>query len=73
MQMASEVELHLRGDLPKLKPGDLRRLLARVETALRRGGYPTLPDVKLAICPPLPPTVAEPSPVAPGNSLPVQV
>ena len=30
------VELHLRDDLPKLKPAELRRLLERLEVVLRR-------------------------------------
>ena len=35
--VAPGVELHLRGALPKPKPEELRRLVARVERALRRG------------------------------------
>jgi len=30
------VEMHLRDDLPKLKPAELRRLLERLEVVLRR-------------------------------------
>ena len=30
------VELHLRDDLPKLKPAELRRLMERLEVVLRR-------------------------------------
>ena len=29
------VELHLRGDLPKPKPGEVEALLVKLETALR--------------------------------------
>ena len=37
MPVAPGIELHLREDLPKLKPGELQKLLAALETALRRG------------------------------------
>ncbi len=30
------VELHLRGDLPKPRPAELKKLLAHLETALRK-------------------------------------
>jgi hypothetical protein len=30
------VELHLRGDLPKLKPAEVKKLLVLLEAALRK-------------------------------------
>jgi hypothetical protein len=36
VQVAPGVELHLRGDLPKPKPAELKKLMGRLETALRR-------------------------------------
>ena len=36
VQVAPGVELHLRGDLPKPKPAELKKLVGRLETALRR-------------------------------------
>ena len=31
------VELHLRGDLPKARPGEMKELLGKLEMALRKG------------------------------------
>jgi hypothetical protein len=36
VRVTSGVELHLRDDLPKLKPAELRRLMERLEVVLRR-------------------------------------
>ena len=37
VQVAPGVELHLRGDRKRLTPAELKQLLKRLETALRRG------------------------------------
>ena len=34
--VATGIELHLRGDLPKLKPAEVKRLLVLLEAALRK-------------------------------------
>ena len=34
--IAPGIELHLRGDLPKPKPAELKQIIARLETALRK-------------------------------------
>ena len=36
--VAPGVELHLRGDLPKLRPGEVEELLSKLELVLRRWG-----------------------------------
>jgi DNA-binding transcriptional MerR regulator len=36
VQVAPGIELHLRGDLPKPKPAELKKLVERLERALRR-------------------------------------
>jgi hypothetical protein len=36
VRVAPGVELHLRGDLPKPKPAELKQLIERLERALRR-------------------------------------
>ncbi len=36
VQVSPGVELHLRGDLPKPRPAELKKLVERLERALRR-------------------------------------
>ncbi|MFT4548482.1 MAG: hypothetical protein ACI9UA_005288 [Pseudoalteromonas tetraodonis] len=36
VQVSPGVELHLRPDLPKLRPAELKKLVERLERALRR-------------------------------------